>query len=79
MTAVNDQIAEGAHTGTITHAASGGGYNGVSIASVTANVTDNDTAGVTVTESGGSTTASWGRTGYCSRSTPSSVVNFSSS
>jgi hypothetical protein len=37
-------MAEGPHTGTITHSASGGGFNWVSISSVTANITDNDTA-----------------------------------
>ncbi|KAB2940012.1 MAG: hypothetical protein F9K17_14415, partial [Phycisphaerae bacterium] len=57
VTAVNDAVAEGAHTSTITHsAASGdGNYNGIAIANVVANVTDNDTAGVTITQSGGST------------------------
>ncbi len=55
VTAVNDAVVEGAHTGTITHSASGGGYDAVSINNVVANVTDNDTASVTVTESGGST------------------------
>ncbi len=51
VTAVNDTVVEGAHTGTITHSAAGGGYTGVAIASVTANITDNDTASVTVTGS----------------------------
>ena|GEM_PF-3104589 len=55
VTAFNDAIVEGSHTGTTTHSASGGGYDGVSIASVVANVTDNETPTVTVTESGGST------------------------
>ena len=54
VTAVNDSDVEGAHTGTIDHAPSGGGYDGVSVASVVANVTDDD-ATVTVTETGGST------------------------
>jgi hypothetical protein len=49
VTAVDDLVVEGAHTGTITHSATGSGYTGVSIASVTANIIDNDTAGVTVT------------------------------
>ena len=43
VTAVDDAVAEGAHTSTISHAASGGGYDGVT-ASVVANITDNDTA-----------------------------------
>ncbi len=55
LTAVNDAVVEGSHTGTVTHSASGGGYDGVSIANVLANVTDDDTADVTITESGGST------------------------
>ena len=55
VTAVNDAIVEGSHTGTITHSASGGGYDSVSISDVVANVTDNDAASVTVTETSGST------------------------
>ena len=55
VTAVNDVVAEGAHSGTITHTASGGGYTGIAIDGVTASITDDDTAGVTVTQSGGST------------------------
>ena len=55
MTAVNDAVVEGAHTGTTTHSASGGGYDAVSISSVVANITDNDTASVTVTETAAST------------------------
>ncbi|MGE4072769.1 MAG: zinc-dependent metalloprotease family protein [Lysobacterales bacterium] len=47
VTAVDDSVVEGNHTGTITHSASGGGYNGVSIANVVANITDNDSATVT--------------------------------
>jgi alpha-tubulin suppressor-like RCC1 family protein len=49
VTAVDDAIAEGAHTGTVTHAASGGGYGAVTIANLTATITDNDTAGYTLT------------------------------
>lgn len=50
ITAVDDAASEGAHTGTITHAATSAdaGYNGITVNSVTANITDNDTAGVTV-------------------------------
>jgi hypothetical protein len=47
VTAVDDAVVEGTHTGTITHSAAGGGYNGVSIANVVASITDNDTATVT--------------------------------
>ena len=54
VTAVNDAVVEGAHTSTITHSASGGSYDSVSINNVVANVTDAP-ATVTITESGGST------------------------
>ena len=47
VSAVDDGVVEGSHTGTITHSAAGGGYNGVSIANVVANITDNDSATVT--------------------------------
>jgi hypothetical protein len=62
VSATNDAIAEGAHTGTLTHAAtsSDSGYNGISIGSVTANITDNDTAGVSISETGGSTNVTEG-------------------
>jgi hypothetical protein len=60
VTAVDDAIAEGAHTGTVTHAASGGGYTGVAIPNVVAAITDNDTAGVTIVESSGSTAVTEG-------------------
>ena len=48
VTAVDDAVAEGAHTGTITHTPSGGGYAGVAVANVVVDVTDNDTRGVTI-------------------------------
>ncbi len=62
VTAVDDSVAEGSHTGTITHTvvSSDTNYNGISVSSVTANVTDNDTAGVSVTESSGSTAVTEG-------------------
>ena len=44
VTAVDDRTVEGAHTGSITHAASGGGYDGVAVASVNTAITDNDSA-----------------------------------
>lgn len=60
VSAVDDSISEGSHTGQVTHSASSSdsGYNGISLASVSPNITDNDTAGVTVTELGGSTATS---------------------
>ncbi|MCB1317429.1 MAG: hypothetical protein KDK27_15810, partial [Leptospiraceae bacterium] len=62
VTAVDDSIAEGGHNSTITHSASSGdaNYNGIGIASVTTALTDNDSAGVTVTESGGNTAVTEG-------------------
>ncbi len=46
VTANDDNVVEGSHTGTITHSAtsSDANYNGISIANVTANITDNDVA-----------------------------------
>jgi hypothetical protein len=60
VTAVDDAIAEGTHSGTIAHAASGGGYTGVAIPNVVATISDNDTLGVSVAESGGSTSVAEG-------------------
>src|SRR5690606_8947526 len=50
VTAVDDAVVEGSHTGTITHSATGGGYTAVSIANLTANITDNDAASVTISK-----------------------------
>lgn len=58
VTAVNDAVDEASpHTATITHAASSAdtNYNGISVASVVVSITDNDTAGVTLTQTGGTT------------------------
>lgn len=57
VTAVDDFVAEGAHTATITHSATSAdsAYNGLAVNSVVASVTDNETAGISITESGGST------------------------
>jgi uncharacterized repeat protein (TIGR03803 family) len=64
VAAVDDMVVEGAHSGVISHSASSAdsGYNGIAIASVTANITDNDTAaaGVTIVQSGGSTNVTEG-------------------
>ena len=54
VTALDDDALEGQHTGTISHSASGGGYDGAAIQEVVANITDND-AGVAITESDGTT------------------------
>ncbi|HEY9629647.1 MAG TPA: Ig-like domain-containing protein [Coleofasciculaceae cyanobacterium] len=57
LTAIDDSIAEGLHTGIVSHAVTSADpqYNGITIASVTANITDNDTAEIIITESAGST------------------------
>lgn len=44
VSAVDDSVVEGPHSGVITHAVSGGGYSGVSVPSITVSITDNDTA-----------------------------------
>ena len=57
MTAVDDALAEGAHTATIQHSAASGdlNYNGIAVASLTVHITDNDSPDVVVTESSGGT------------------------
>ncbi|MBD3886032.1 choice-of-anchor L domain-containing protein [Phormidium tenue FACHB-886] len=57
VTAVNDDVAEGAHTDTITHAieSTDAKYNNLTDATITANITDNDSAGVIITPLSGST------------------------
>lgn len=44
VTATNDSVVEGTHSGLITHAVSGGGYGSVSVPPITVNITDNDSA-----------------------------------
>lgn len=44
VSAVNDSVVEGPHSGVITHAVSGGGYSGVSVPPITVSITDNDSA-----------------------------------
>ena len=55
MTAVDDTVPEGTHTSTISHTVSSvdPNYNGFGTSNVVATITDNDTAGVTITEPGG--------------------------
>ncbi len=48
VTAIDDTLSEGPHTGTVTHTASGGGYGAVTIANLVATITDNDVAGYTI-------------------------------
>ncbi|MEG4442456.1 Calx-beta domain-containing protein, partial [Microcoleus sp. AT9_B4] len=62
VTAVDDSLAEGNHNSTISYTASSSdvNYDAISITPVTANITDNDTANVNITQSGGSTNVSEG-------------------
>jgi len=62
VSAVDDAVAEGNHTGTITHTATSTDpvYNGVAISNATASITDNDSPGVSITESGGNTSVAEG-------------------
>jgi hypothetical protein len=46
VTAVDDAVVEGSHSGVISHSVSGGGYDGVSVPSITVAITDNDSATV---------------------------------
>jgi hypothetical protein len=57
VTAVDDAIAEGAHVGSITHAATSADvlFNGMTVATVVPAITDNDSAAMSFAESGGST------------------------
>lgn len=55
--AVDDSLAEAnSHAGVITPAASGGGYTGVPLPSLTVSINDDDAPGVTLVQSGGNTT-----------------------
>jgi hypothetical protein len=62
VTAVDDALVEGNHTGTITHAMTSAdpAYNNFTVAGVTVNITDNDTAGVSVVETGSGTAVTEG-------------------
>ncbi len=57
VTAVNDDMAQGMHSATIASAvvSSATGYGGLSLGDITATVTDNDVAGVTVSAVSGTT------------------------
>ena len=62
IAAVDDAVAEGSHSGSISHAATSSDavYNGISITSVTATITDNDTAGIVVGPTSGLVTTEAG-------------------
>jgi uncharacterized cupredoxin-like copper-binding protein len=63
--AVDDPVDEGLHTATIAHATASAdpNYNGVLVPDVVVSITDNDKAGVTITESGGKTEVKEGGAG----------------
>ncbi len=65
VTAVDDAIAEGPHTATIQQAAASAdpNYSGATVPDVTVHITDNDSPGVAVTESNGSTDVAEGAAG----------------
>lgn len=61
VTAVDDAVVEGAHVSTILTAAAvsmDANYSGLNASDLTVNITDNDSTGITVVQSGGSTTVS---------------------
>ena len=57
VTATDDALIEGAHSSTIAHTTSSSDtdFDGLTVSSVTAAITDNDAAGVVITESASST------------------------
>ncbi len=60
VSAIDDVVAEGTHSGLVTHLASSADprYNGIPIADVPVTITDNDSAGVLLIETGGNTVVS---------------------
>ncbi len=66
VTAVDDEVAEGPHTGTITHSVQSGdqNYNEIPVTSVTAYITDKVPAGVTIALAGPATTSEDGGTAH---------------
>ena len=63
VSAVDDDVAEGSHLGTVTHAIKAGSaveYLTADPGSVSVSITDNDSAGVSVVQSGGSTNVAEG-------------------
>jgi hypothetical protein len=57
VTAIDDAVAEGTHGGTVdtTGASADGNYQGIAVAQVSVNISDNDSANITLTQSAGST------------------------
>jgi hypothetical protein len=57
VTAIDDAVAEGTHTGNVATASASTdlNYQGIVVATVSVSISDNDTAGITLTQSDGST------------------------
>ena len=81
VTAVNDSVAEGPHTGTVTHTvnAPGTDYAGLTVAAVVAQITDNDSAGFTVSVISGNTTEAGGTATFTVRLTSQPTADVSMS
>ena len=64
LVAVDDFVAEGPHTGQVTHSVSSPDpfYSGLQVAPLIASITDNDTAGVLITDNGSIDVAEGGQT-----------------
>ena len=62
VSAINDDVDEGPHSGTVSHQVASGdaNYNGIGISDVTVQIGDNDTAGIGLVESNGSTSVTEG-------------------
>ena len=62
VTAIDDAVVEGNHSGSVSSAVTSadGNYNGISVAAVTVAITDNDTPSATVLQSGGTTVVTEG-------------------
>jgi len=55
VTATDDAVVEGPHSGAITHTASGDGYDGLAPVVLSVSITDNDAPTIIITETGNST------------------------
>jgi hypothetical protein len=65
LSAIDDALVEGPHTGNITHSVTSAdaGYDGIAVAPVGVALVDNDVAGVSIVASGGTTTTTEGGAG----------------
>jgi len=79
VSAIDDAVAEGPHTGTVTFtvASTDANYNGFTVPPITVNITDNDAGGVVFTQPGGSTTVTEGGVsgGYTAKLTSVPTAN----